>query len=264
MTEGAPRIRDDGDGSELQAQRIDLDTATRSVVAVEGVRHAIRRRTADAQGGMLGGSEPTVLVCQRFEYDSTQKTAWYRENALLRTGRNEVRAPLIVMEDPAPGARRLRASGGVSSSLHPRSRPGEEGEEPAAVETRSAEMVYEEEASRVVYTGDVQIRQGDILTLSPEAVVSLTAGGDDVQRIVAGEPVEVRQGERQAKGRTGTYTPADETMVLEGEEVVLHDVDRLVRGRVLTFKVGEDRIRVDGQEEVRTEAIFKRREPSKP
>ncbi len=264
LTKGAPRIRDDGDGSELQAQRIDLDTASRSVVAVDGVRHAIRRGTADARGGMLGGSEPTVLVCQRFEYDSAQKTAWYRENALLRTGRDEVRAPLIVMEDPAPGARRLRASGGVASFLHPRSRPGEQGDEPAPVETRSAEMVYEEEASRVVYTGDVQIRQGDILTLSPEALVSLTAGGDDVQRIVAGEPVEVHQGERRATGRTGTYTPADETMVLEGEEVVLQDEDRLVRGRVLTFKVGEDRIRVDGREEVRTEAIFKRREPSKP
>jgi LPS export ABC transporter protein LptC/lipopolysaccharide transport protein LptA len=267
MTEGAPRIRDEVDGSELQAQRIELATATRSVVAVDGVRHAIRGGTADGEGGMLGGSEPTVLVCQKFEYDSAQKKAWYRENALLRAGRDEVRAPLIVMEDPAPGARRLTASGGVASFLYPRSRPGEQGEkavEPSPVETHSAEMVYEEEASRVVYSGDVQIRQGDILTLSPRAVVTLTEGGDDVQRIVAGEPVEVRQGPRQAKGQTGTYTPADETMVLEGEEVVLQDVDRLVRGRVLTFKVGEDRIRVDGQEEVRTEAIFKRREPAKP
>jgi LPS export ABC transporter protein LptC/lipopolysaccharide transport protein LptA len=264
MTEGAPRIRDDSDGSELQAQRIDLMTDTRSVVAVDGVRHSIRGGTADAGRGMLGGSEPTVLVCQKFEYDSAKKMAWYRENALLRTGRDEVRAPLIVMEDPAPGARRLNASGGVASFLHPHRRPGEEKEDPAPVETRSAEMVYEEKARRVVYTGDVQIRQGDILTLSPEAVVSLTEGGDDVEKIVAGEPVEVRQGERQATGQTGTYTPADETMVLEGEEVVLRDVDRLVRGRVLTFKVGEDRIRVDGQEEVRTEAIFKKREPSRP
>jgi LPS export ABC transporter protein LptC/lipopolysaccharide transport protein LptA len=264
MTEGAPRIRDDGDGSELQAQRIEVGIATHDVVAVDGVRHSIRGGTANAGRGMLGGSEPTVLVCRKFEYDSTQRKAWYRENALLRTGRDEVRAPLIVLEDPAPGERRLTASEGVASFLHPRSRPGDEREEPAPVETHSAEMVYEEKARRVVYSGDVQIRQGDILTLSPRAVVTLTEGGDDVEMIVAGEPVEVRQGPRQAKGRTGTYTPADETMVLEGEEVVLQDVDRLVRGRVLTFKVGEDRIRVDGQEAVRTEAIFKRSEPPKP
>ena len=212
---------------------------------------------------MLAGSEPTVLVCRRFEYDSIGRRAAYRENALLRSGRDEVRAPLIVLEDPAPTQRRLHASGGVVSLLYPRS-SSEAGDEPASVQTRSQDMVYEEAAGRVVYTGEVQIRQGDIVTLSPEAVVTLSEAGDDVLKIVAGEPVEVRQGERRAEGRTGTYTPGNETMVLEGDEVVLQDVDRSVRGRVLTFQVGEDRIRVDGQEAVRTEAIFKRKELPRP
>jgi lipopolysaccharide transport protein LptA len=263
LEEGAPRIRDEADGSELQAERIDVATDTGSLVALEGVRHTIRGRGAEGGHGMLAGAEPTVLVCQRFEYDSEQKKASYRGNALLRSGRDEVRAPLIVLEDPAPGERRLRAREGVASLLHPRSAAGAE-DEPKPVRTQSQEMVYEEKAGRVVYHGDVTIRQGDITTLSPEAVVTLSEGGDEVQKIVAGEPVEVRQGPRKAKGQTGTYTPADETMLLEGDEVVLQDVDRLVRGRVLTFKVGEDRIRVDGREEVRTEAIFKKREPFKP
>ncbi len=267
MTGGGPRIRDEADGSELQAERIDLSTATRSVVAVDSVRHEIRGRETANEGRMLGGSEPTILVCQRFEYDSAKKTAIYRENALLRAGRDEVRAPLIVLEDPGPGQRRLHATGGVASFLHPRRAPGTEGEEekePAPVETRSQEMVYEETAGRVVYTGEVQIRQGDILTLSPEAVVTLTDERDGVVHIVAGEPVVVRQGERRAEGRTGTYTPANETMVLEGDDVVLQDVDRQIRGRILTFKVGEDRIRVDGQEEARTEAIFRKSELAQP
>jgi lipopolysaccharide transport protein LptA len=262
LQQGAPRIRDEADGSELQAERIDVATDTGNLVAVEGVRHTIRGRREGGRG-MLAGSEPTVLVCQRFEYDSEQKKARYQGNALLRSGRDEVRAPLIVLKEPAPGERRLRASEGVASLLHPRSAAGAD-VEPKPVRTQSQEMVYQEKAGRVVYRGDVEIRQGDITTLSPEAVVTLSEGGDEVQRIVAGEPVEVRQGLRQARGQTGTYTPADETMLLEGDEVVLQDVDRLVRGRVLTFKVGEDRIRVDGREEVRTEAIFKKREPTKP
>jgi lipopolysaccharide export system protein LptA len=85
-----------------------------------------------------------------------------------------------------------------------------------------------------------------------------------LDRLLAGEPVEVRQGERRANGQRGTYTPADERLVLVGEPVVLQDVDRRVEGRVLTFEVGSDRIRVDGREEVRTEAVFRRKEPSKP
>jgi LPS export ABC transporter protein LptC/lipopolysaccharide transport protein LptA len=262
LQQGAPRILDEAEGSELRAERIEIATDTGNILALEGVQHTLERPGEDGRG-MLAGSEPTVLVCQRFEYDSKQRKARYRENALLRSGRDEVRAPLIVLSEPKPGKRRLRARKGVASLLHPRSAEGTEGE-PKPVRTQSQEMVYEEKAGRVVYSGDVMIRQGDITTLSPEAVVTLSEGGDEVQRIVAGEPVEVRQGLRTAKGQTGTYTPADETMRLEGEEVVLQDVDRLVRGRVLTFKVGEDRIRVDGREEVRTEAIFKKREPPKP
>ena len=125
-------------------------------------------------------------------------------------------------------------------------------------------MVYEESANRIVYTGDVEIRQGDILTRSPEAVVTLTKDGGAVDRLLAGDPVEVQQGVRRATGQRGTYTPASETLVLVGEKVVLQDVDRRLEGRILTFEVGSDRIRVDGREEVRTEAVFKKKEPPKP
>jgi lipopolysaccharide transport protein LptA len=202
-------------------------------------------------------------VCREFDYDATTRTARYRENALLRSGKDEVRAPTIVLEQPAGGGRRLSASGGTHSVLHPRPEPGAT-KDPAPVEARSRDMVYEESANRIVYTGDVEIRQGDILTRSPEAVVTLTKDGGAVDRLLAGDPVEVQQGVRRATGQRGTYTPANETLVLVGERVVLLDVDRRLEGRILTFEVGSDRIRVDGREEVRTEAVFKKKEPSKP
>ena len=125
-------------------------------------------------------------------------------------------------------------------------------------------MGVEERARRIVYTGGVDIRRGDVLTRSPEAVVTLTKDGGAVDRLLAGDPVEVQQGVRRATGQRGTYTPANETLVLVGEKVVLQDVDRRLEGRVLTFEVGSDRIRVDGREEVRTEAVFKKKEPPKP
>jgi len=261
---GDPRLVDEGEGSELRGRRILLGTRSRSVAASESVRHTMTRKGKAGGAGLLGGEEPAVLMCREFEYDPATRTARYRENALLRSGRDEVRAPTIVLEDDASGSRRrLTASGGTTSVLHPRPQKGA-AKEPAAVEARSREMVYEEAAGRIVYTGEVEIRQGDILTRSPEAVVTLTKDGGAVDRLLAGEPVEVQQGVRRATGERGTYTPSDETLVLVGEKVVLQDVDRRLEGRILTFEVGSDRIRVDGREETRAEAVFKRKEAPNP
>jgi lipopolysaccharide transport protein LptA len=259
---GDPRVTQESDGSELRGRKIELGTRSESVRASGAVRHTVGRSGGKGRPGMLSGDQPTVLVCREFDYDPKTRTARYREDALLRSGEDEIRAPAIVLEERADG-RRLSASGGTTSFLHPRPGKGR-AKPPAAVEARSREMVYEEAAGRIVYTGDVEIRQGDILTVSPEAVVTLTKDGGDVDRLLAGEPVEVRQGARRATGQRGTYTPADETFVLVGEKVVLHDVDRRLEGRILTFAVGSDRIRVDGREEVRTEAVFRRKESPKP
>ena len=259
---GDPRLLDEGDGSELRGRRIQIGNVSRGVTASENVKHTMGRKSGAEKRGMLAGEEPTVLLCREFEYDEKTKVARYRQNALLRSGKDEVRAPLIVLEERAEG-RRLTASGGTSSVLHPRPKPGET-KEPVPVEARSKEMVYEEAQNRIVYTGDAEIHQGDIVTRSPEAVVILTKDGDDVDRLLAGTPVEVTQGLRRATGERGTYTPADETFVLVGEKVVLHDADRRLEGRILTFEVGSDRIRVDGREEVRTEAVLRRKEPPKP
>jgi lipopolysaccharide transport protein LptA/LPS export ABC transporter protein LptC len=260
---GEPRIRDEEQGSDLRGQRIEVGTRTQNVSASGNVRHTLTRRGRAARPGMLGGEEPTTLLCRFFDYDAATKTAHYRENALLRSGRDEIRAPLIVLKEPTPERRSLAASGGVASRLHPRREKGA-AREPAPVDARSRELLYEEWTNRVVYTGDVEIRQGDILTKSPEAVVTLTADGQTVDHMVAGEPVEVQQGLRRATGRQGTYTPQNETFVLVGDKVVLKDLDRRVEGRVLIFQVGNDRIRVDGREEVRTEAVFKKKEPPRP
>jgi len=260
---GDARIVDEAERSELRAGRIELETRSHAVRARESVRHSLGRGREGRGQALLGGGEPAVLASTEFDYDPATKRARYREGAVLRSGRDEVRAPTIVLEEPGEGRRRLTASGGVTSILHPR--PAEEKtKEETPIEARSREMVYEEEAKRIVYTGDVQIRQGDIVTSSPEAVVTLTADGGEMERLTAGSPAEVRQGMRRATGEKGTYTPKDATMVLVGERVVLQDVDRQVVGRVLIFVVGSDRIRVDGREEVRTEAVFKRKEPPKP
>jgi lipopolysaccharide transport protein LptA len=124
-------------------------------------------------------------------------------------------------------------------------------------------MVYEAARGEIVYTGEVTMRQGDIQTKSPRATLRLTEDGRDLLTLVAGEPAEIEQGKRHAKGARATYTPATETVVIVGDKVVLQDPGQRVEGRSLTFRVGDEAILVDGQEQVRTEAVI-RREPRLP
>lgn len=262
LSGGDPRLEDDSQGGELRGKQIVIGTRSRAVSASGSVRHTIPPAAKGAASSPLSGEEPTVVVCRRFDYDPTARRARYEDNAVMRSGADEIRASSIVVEEPAEGRRRLAASGGVSSTLHPKTKQG--ASRPAApVGARSREMTWEESERRVVYSGDVELRQGDLLTKSPEAVVRLRAEDGAMERLVAGSPVEVRQGARVARGERATYTPADETVVLVGEKVVLQEGDRRLEGRVLTFQSGSDRIRVDGREEVRSEAVF-RKQPPKP
>jgi LPS export ABC transporter protein LptC/lipopolysaccharide transport protein LptA len=257
---GAPRLVDEVQGSDLRADgAIEIGTRVQSLAASENVRHNVAGRSGSR--GLLS-SGPSLFLARYLDYDPASKTARYRENALLRSGKDELRAPLIVLEEPAASRRRLTASGGIASLMHPRSEPGAR-KASLPVEARASELVWEEAKGEVVYKGDVFVKQGDIQTRSPLATVTLTSDGAAIEKVVAGEPVEVQQGARRASGARGTYVPRDETMVLVGPKVVLLDPQQRTEGRSLTFRAGDDAILVDGREEVRTESVFQR-QPSRP
>lgn len=261
----SPQLVDGDQGSDLTAQGILVGTRTGDIGANEQVRHVIRNPKAKkGDGGFLGHGEEPLLMTSRFlQYTAKTKVARYWEGALLRTGGDEIRASELRLHDAVNGGRRLEAEGSVISSLQPRT--AAKGRPPAAVEARAAKMVYEEAKREVTYEGDVSIKQGDISTRSPRARLLLSADGQKLESLRAGNPVEVAQGARKARGSEGVYTPADETMLLTGEKVVLQDPGQEVEGRSLTFRVGDETILVDGQEQVRTQTIIRSRQepPSK-
>jgi lipopolysaccharide transport protein LptA/LPS export ABC transporter protein LptC len=254
-----PALADRAQGSKLTAKVIQIATRSGDVEAHDDVRHLLEK--PGAEGGLLGGKGgSTLLAADRFEYTASTKLARYRQSALLRTGKDEVRADEIRIHELAGGKRRLEAAGSVVTRMHPAAEKG--AAKPAAVvEARAKEMTYEEGKNEIVYTGDVVIRQGDIQTTSPKATLKLTAGGGSIDTLVAGEPVEVQQGVRRATGARATYTPRTETMLLVGESVVLKDPTQELKGRSLTFHVGDARILVDGREQVRTELIIRQEKP---
>jgi len=261
---GDPELRDETEGSQLKARQIAIAQVTGDLEARGDVRH-IRRAQARPSGrkGFLSGEDAmTVILARSLVYTAKGKSARYAGGALLRSGKDEVRGDTLVLEEPAPDARKLVATGSVVTRLNPRPKASER-KPPAPLEGRANEMVYEDALRQIVYTGDVTVSQGDIRTKSPKATLTLNASGDDLETLVAGEPVEIEQGQRKANGARATYTPANETVLLVGDKAVLKDPGQQVEGRTLTFRVGDDTILVDGQEQARTEAVI-RRTPKTP
>lgn len=254
----APELMDEEQGSHLSARTIDLATATGNVAAKENVRHVVRNKTHT--GGLLGGDAPLQLSSRYFVYDAATGTARYGENALLRSGQDEVRGARIQLQDK-DGARRLGAQGSVVALLHPKA----EGQPGQPLEAHSSEMTYDEQQKQAVFRGDVSIKQGEMSTHSPEATLSLDQAGTGLQSLVAGSPVEVTFGLRKASGARATYEPGPGTLTIVGDKVRMKDPEQVVEGRSLTLHLGDDRILVDGQEQVRTQTIIRgRKEPPRP
>jgi lipopolysaccharide transport protein LptA len=257
-----PVLIDDEQGSELHARAVDVTTQTGDLAARGDVRQLIRPR-ADAKGSLLGGGkEPIQITSGTFVYTAAQHSARYRAGALVRSGLDEVRAPEIRLQDQE-GQRRLEAAGGVVSRFHPRDDgAAKAGTPPAPFEGRSREMTYDEGTRQIVYKGEAVLRQGEVTIRSPEATVQLAADGQQLDKLLAGEPVEIEQGVRRAHGRRAVYTPGDKKMVLTGDKVVVTDPDREVHGRSVIFHVGDDRVIVDGQGLARTQSVFRNRPES--
>jgi lipopolysaccharide export system protein LptA len=246
-----PVVWDDSLHTRLEAEAIQIVTQTGDLRASQGVRQTVEAGTG--RPGLMGGDQPVSLASREFEYDGRTRIALYRGEALLRTGRSEVRAPAIRTEETAAG-RRLVAEGGASARLVA---AGARADAPPT-EGRGRQMVYDEGPGTIVFTGDAWIRQGEVQTKSPEATIQLGPDGREVRGLVAGSPVELTHGSRVATGSRATYTPKDGTIVVVGDKVELKDPSQKVQGRSLTFFVGDDRILIDGREEMRTETVFRR------
>jgi lipopolysaccharide transport protein LptA len=250
----SPRVVDTEQGSDLKAQQIEIDQKSGGLTAKEGVEQVMAPRPKG--GGLMGRQEVTQVTARFFEYDGKGRVGRYREGVALTSGADEIRSAAMAIEEPGPGHRRLVATDGVTSLLHPRT-TGKERRPQKPVATRSSTMVYDEAAGTVVYSKEVVIRQEDIETRSPEATLYLSKDGSQMEKLVAGEPVEIVQGTRKATGRRGTYLPGEGKLVIIGEPARLDSPTERLAGPIITFFVEDERAKAEGEEEERTESVFK-------
>src|SRR5207245_6250867 len=151
-----------------KALAIDVGARAGDVTGRRGVHHSLRRK-GGGQGLLMGGDEPALITSTLMQYTDATKTARYQQNALLRSGKDEIRAPEIRLQQIGPqGKWRLEATGGVVSFLHPnrdakdaaKDAPkgaADKARDQSAVEGRAKEMTYMEEGQKAVYKGEGSI-----------------------------------------------------------------------------------------------------------
>jgi LPS export ABC transporter protein LptC len=289
-----PELVDEEQGASLMAEGIDLSTRTGDIVARHTVRNVLKRGSGTKRSGKSaapkekppgekGEEPPTLLTCEHFDQTAKTQTTRCEGSALLRRGRDEIRAPVITLGEDSQGRQHLEADLGVATLMYPEPRPGQK--PPEKVVGTAQRLVYEEARGEIVYTAKVpalggvavpvRIQQADLLCESP-LEATMTLSGDTLRSIVVGEPVTVTQKDpsgSHSRDRVGTgtraiYDPVAGTVLVVGKNVVLHDMalpspSQQVQGRSLTFRTGDSRVLVDGREEARTETVL-RREPVRP
>jgi LPS export ABC transporter protein LptC/lipopolysaccharide transport protein LptA len=259
-----PRMTDSSDGSDLVANSISLETKTQNLKARNNVRQTVKPGKA-ADGPFGSASAPTVITGATLEYDGAQHRASYRGGVLLRSGTDEIRSKELALQNAGPGQRVLKANGQVSATMGTKDAGAEaKDDKPTAVQSRSETLEYDEARRTLRYSGDVTLLLGVLRTRSPRAEVLLAEGGQAVQELRAGEPVDAYQEKRQAKGEKLVYVPAEKSVSLTGKLVSFKDLEREMQGKSLTFFLGDDRIIVDGRERGRTETLIRPKESPKP
>lgn len=111
---------------------------------------------------------------------------------------------------------------------------------------------------RAIFTGNVQVVQGEVSLRASEMTVEYarsedddagTAGGigsaGNIRRINATGGVYVRSGDQVATGDTGSFDMASETVTLAGDEVVLTDAGNVIRGCKLVIEMASGNAQVE-------------------
>ena len=177
---GDARVQDEGQGSDLRAEAIDLGTRKESVSARGSVRHTVTRTRPASRPGLLSREEPAVFLAPALRLrrrDSHRPLPRERAPALGK-GRGAGAPP----DAGGAGAGAAAPDGHWRGGIDPLPAPGARRDEGAGAgrDAQQGDGLRRGEEPRHLQ-GDVEIRQGDIRTKSPEAVVPCPKDGSDLE-----------------------------------------------------------------------------------
>lgn len=211
----------------VKARTIDVDLATRGMIADTGVRStllpqpegggAAKKPAADGQRlpAMLARDQPVFVTSNHLEYDGATAQAVYTGDATLWQDKTRIQGDTLELDETAGN---LTARSSVRTVMYltdedPKTRAT------TVTETRgwAQTFVYDDAKRMATYTTDARITgaQGDLKADRIELFLAKTAS--DLERLEAYGAVSVKEGIRTARGTRLTYTAPDDQYVMTGE-----------------------------------------------
>ena len=251
-----PRITDPR--MSVEARTLTLTLESRKLVADTNVRSSLQgsgKKNGDQSStklpAMLKSDKPVFVNSNRLEYDGTSN-AVYTGDARLFQDQTSVAGASLTLDDKTGN---LTATTSVKTvmfldDVDPKTKERKSTRTTAVADT----LVYEDTKRLATYTGNESAQanivgpQGDLT--ADKIQLFLKVGGSELERAEADGRVEVKEGQRRAKGDHLTYTAVDETYVMNGNPL---EADRYAPGecsrtlgKTLRFRRGDDTLIVDG------------------
>ncbi|HJR58097.1 MAG TPA: LptA/OstA family protein [Vicinamibacterales bacterium] len=244
----------------VAARTIQFSLSTREMSAETNVRSTMRSgdRATGRSGGrgklpsMLAQDEPVNVTANRLVYKGAGSAAEYSGNVVLWQGKDTtIKAAAMSIDDKTGN---LTATGNAVTTFAFEETDSKTATRKRELTTGSAEQFTYVDARRLAtYTGKAHIQgaQGDVTGEKIE--LFMKAGVNELERAEAygaNGSVQVREGNRIAKGSHLTYTAADDLYLMIGTPVeVIEEKNRtctLTVGNTVTFNRATERARVDG------------------
>ena len=112
------------------------------------------------------------------------------------------------------------------------------------IDIKSDRLEAHNKERKVIFMGNVQARQRDVLIFSDRLTTFYDKAGKDVERIVAEGNVKITQADKVGTSREAVYENLTRKLIMMGDPHLWQGKDEL-RGEIITVFLDEDRVMVD-------------------
>ena len=184
------------------------------------------------------GKEPVLIQADRLVVDSGVKSLSYAGNPRILRESHLIAGTMIRLDS---AGERLEVQDVDSTFWDPGGASGRQ------CRIRAPQLVYQRSSGRAAYRGGVRMQSGHFQVKSSHLDFQLEdSPASTIQSIAAGGEVEIRQGDRRARGDHAVYHPREGRVELTGELAeVMEPLRGSASGRRVTLFVETDKIVID-------------------